>query len=101
MWRRNHLEGTIDNRWNVLRLEKDDETGMVMILECRKEFLTWEKNDSRRYTHLDYRTSSCGRPEMDGPSRSSLPTEPWRRYSSDVALACQTRKTSDYLGCRE
>ena len=47
MWRRNHLDGVIDNRWTVLRLEKDEETGKVMVLECLKEFLARESKSLR------------------------------------------------------
>lgn len=38
MWRRQHSEGTIDDRWTSLALATDETTGQIKIIESRKEF---------------------------------------------------------------
>ncbi|KAB8290734.1 hypothetical protein EYC80_008371 [Monilinia laxa] len=38
MWRRQHEEGPIDDRWTDLRLDKDECTGELRIIESRKEW---------------------------------------------------------------
>ncbi|KAK3942939.1 hypothetical protein QBC46DRAFT_338915 [Diplogelasinospora grovesii] len=37
MWRRRHAEGVIDDRWTSLRIFKDERTGMLKVIESRKE----------------------------------------------------------------
>ncbi|KAI3530402.1 hypothetical protein CABS02_14514 [Colletotrichum abscissum] len=37
MFRRNHRDGPMDNRWTTLGLEKDPKTGVLEVVECRKE----------------------------------------------------------------
>lgn len=39
MWRRQHLEGPLDDRWTSLAIAPDEATGDVMIIETRKEWL--------------------------------------------------------------
>ncbi|KAK1593364.1 uncharacterized protein LY79DRAFT_514554 [Colletotrichum navitas] len=53
MWRRQHDEGPIDDRWSTLRLEKDPVTGVIMVLECRREWLVDECSSTR----TSYRTA--------------------------------------------
>ncbi|QSZ33272.1 hypothetical protein DSL72_002860 [Monilinia vaccinii-corymbosi] len=38
MWRRQHEEGPIDDRWTNLRLDRDESTGELRIIESRKEW---------------------------------------------------------------
>lgn len=38
-WRRQHDEGPIDDRWTSLRLQKDEATGRLRIVESRREWL--------------------------------------------------------------
>ena len=44
MWRRQLQEGPIDDRWTSLRLDADESTGDLKIIECRKE---WKQGSSR------------------------------------------------------
>lgn len=44
MWRRQHQEGPIDDRWTSLRLDIDEITGDLKIIECRRE---WRQGSSR------------------------------------------------------
>lgn len=44
MWRRQHQEGPIDDRWTSLRLDADEATGKLNIIESRKE---WHQGSSR------------------------------------------------------
>ncbi|KAK2003202.1 hypothetical protein LX36DRAFT_566584 [Colletotrichum falcatum] len=53
MWRRQHDEGPIDDRWSTLRLEKDPSTGIIMVSECRREWLIDECSSTR----TSYRTA--------------------------------------------
>ncbi|KFY86986.1 hypothetical protein V500_07265 [Pseudogymnoascus sp. VKM F-4518 (FW-2643)] len=39
MWRRQHLEGPLDDRWTSLALAIDETTGQLTIVESRKEWL--------------------------------------------------------------
>ncbi|RYO77172.1 hypothetical protein DL764_010236 [Monosporascus ibericus] len=48
-WRRHHSEGPIDDRWSLLKLEKDEDSGKVKIIECRKEWLAGKSGSRRTY----------------------------------------------------
>ncbi|KAK1980107.1 hypothetical protein LZ30DRAFT_629825 [Colletotrichum cereale] len=52
MWRRQHEEGPIDDRWSTLQLERDSVTGIIMVTECRREWLVAERSSTR----TSYRT---------------------------------------------
>lgn len=57
MWRRQHQEGPIDDRWTSLRLDIDDNSGDLRVIECRRE---WEPGSSRSRrtcytTDIDFR----------------------------------------------
>jgi hypothetical protein len=39
LWRRDHTDGPIDDRWTFLRLFKDETTGQLKVVESRKEWL--------------------------------------------------------------
>ncbi|TEA21933.1 hypothetical protein C8034_v003257 [Colletotrichum sidae] len=52
LWRRDHEEGPIDDRWSTISLEKDPATGQLMIIECRKEYLVGDCSSTR----TSYRT---------------------------------------------
>ncbi|KAK1992434.1 hypothetical protein LX36DRAFT_297293 [Colletotrichum falcatum] len=53
MWRRQQEEGPIDDRWSTLQLEKDPVTGVIMVSECRREWLVDECSSTR----ISYRTA--------------------------------------------
>lgn len=46
-WRRQHEEGPIDDRWTHLKLEKDEMTGQLRIIESRREWLGGTSNSRR------------------------------------------------------
>ncbi|OBR07463.1 F-box domain-containing protein [Colletotrichum higginsianum IMI 349063] len=84
MWRRQHEEGPIDDRWSTLQLEKDQVTGNIMVSECRREWLVDECSSTR----TSYRTElifsnrrnrandsdSDSDPESDAESNEVPPT---------------------------
>ncbi|AEO55892.1 hypothetical protein MYCTH_2089701 [Thermothelomyces thermophilus ATCC 42464] len=62
LWRRDHTEGPLDDRWTFLRLLKDEGTGRLMIIESRKEWLEGSITPRRTYY-----TSLIGFDVMAGP----------------------------------
>lgn len=48
-WRREHAEGPIDDRWGFLKLEKDEASGKLNIIESRKEWLAGQSGSRRSY----------------------------------------------------
>lgn len=53
MWRREHAEGPIDDRWSFMRLVKNEENGKLQILESRKEWLGRRSSGQRAYYTTD------------------------------------------------
>lgn len=49
MWRRQHQEGPIDDRWTVLKLEVDESSGDLNIVEARKEWYLGNSKSQRTY----------------------------------------------------
>ncbi|PQE25660.1 F-box domain-containing protein [Rutstroemia sp. NJR-2017a BBW] len=49
MWRRQHQEGPIDDRWTNLRLDKDESSGALRIVESRKEWYYGSSRSQRTY----------------------------------------------------
>ena len=49
MWRRQHREGPIDDRWANLALKVDEATGELKIVESRREFLFGAGRSQRTY----------------------------------------------------
>ncbi|RDL30210.1 uncharacterized protein BP5553_10488 [Venustampulla echinocandica] len=49
MWRRRHEEGPIDERQTILRLDEDETTGKLMIIECRLEWLQGQRRQRTYY----------------------------------------------------
>lgn len=56
MWRRQHAEGPIDDRWSFIRLQRNERDGELQILESRKEWLSGQSTGKRTYytTNLDF-----------------------------------------------
>ncbi|OTA96381.1 hypothetical protein M434DRAFT_8829 [Hypoxylon sp. CO27-5] len=48
-WRRQHTEGPIDDRWGFLKLERDEASGKINIIESRKEWLSGKSGSRRTY----------------------------------------------------
>jgi len=70
IWRRQHIEGPINDSWTDLRLRADERSGELLIVECRRE---WHGGGSKSirtfYTqNIDFRlnheseTSACTQP---------------------------------------
>ncbi|KAH6712854.1 hypothetical protein BKA61DRAFT_62668 [Leptodontidium sp. MPI-SDFR-AT-0119] len=53
MWRRQHQEGPIDDRWTSLRLDEDETTGELRIIEARKEWYLGSSKSQRTYYTTD------------------------------------------------
>lgn len=53
VWRRQHAEGPIDDRWSFLKLTKSEETGQFQVLESRKEWLNNGSTGQRSYYTTD------------------------------------------------
>ncbi|KAI0005635.1 hypothetical protein F4779DRAFT_47366 [Xylariaceae sp. FL0662B] len=70
-WRRQHAEGPIDDRWGFLKLEKDEASGKINIIEARKEWLAGQSGSLRTYyiTELVFQQNS----ELGVSSRLSTP----------------------------
>ncbi len=49
MWRRQHQEGPIDDRWTTLRLDVDECSGELKIVEARKEWYLGSSKSQRTY----------------------------------------------------
>ncbi len=49
LWRRHHIEGPIDDRWNFLRLERDEASGILQVVESRKEWRSGSSSSRRTY----------------------------------------------------
>ncbi|KAI9643974.1 hypothetical protein NHQ30_007325 [Ciborinia camelliae] len=49
MWRRQHEEGPIDDRWTNLQLDRDECTGDLRIIESRKEWYHGASRSQRTY----------------------------------------------------
>lgn len=80
MWRRQHQEGPIDDRWTSLRLDVDESTGDLKIVESRKE---WQMGSSR--SQRTYYTTNIifpGHSKDDGPtSWYNTEPDPWTPFS--------------------
>lgn len=49
VWRRQHREGVINDNWTDLSLHKDEKTGIVTIVEARKEYLGFSSEAVRTF----------------------------------------------------
>lgn len=43
MWRRQHSEGPLDDRWSTMSIAREEKTGALIIVECRKELATGKR----------------------------------------------------------
>lgn len=80
-WRRHHVEGPIDDRWGfikLIKLEKDESSGQICIIESRKEIMTEQSRNRRSYyttkvifRHEDYSGESLS-PHSDNNGRLGM-----------------------------
>jgi hypothetical protein len=74
MWRRQHQEGPIDDRWTSLRLDEDETTGELKIVESRKEWFLGSSKVTYYKTDIIF-PKPCKDEELDfGASASSTAT---------------------------
>lgn len=68
IWRRQHAEGPIDDRWSSLRLEKNEDSGRVQIVEARKEWLDSRSSGQRAYytTTVEFASSVLEKDDSEG-----------------------------------
>jgi hypothetical protein len=71
MWRRQHQEGPIDDRWTSLRLDIDESTGKLKIVEARKEWYLGSSRSQRTYYTTDIKFPP---PKDDDLESAHLPT---------------------------
>jgi hypothetical protein len=69
MWRRQHREGPLDDRWGNLSLNVDEATGELKIVETRKEFRAGASTSRRTYY-----TTKLIFPEKPTEGAVSVPT---------------------------
>ena len=53
LWRRNHLEGPINDLWTKLSLSRDEATGGLVIVEARKEWTRGSSSQRRSWYRQD------------------------------------------------
>ncbi|KAI1763990.1 hypothetical protein GGR53DRAFT_495755 [Hypoxylon sp. FL1150] len=70
-WRRQHDEGPIDDRWGFLKLERDQASGRLHIIESRKEWLNGLSGSRRSY----YITKVVFDSELDVSVKENSDTE--------------------------
>ncbi|KAK7997632.1 fungal specific transcription factor [Apiospora arundinis] len=79
-WRRQHAEGPIDDRWGFLKLEQDETTGKLRIIESRKEWLTGQSGNRRSYytTNVVFKDEGEGTAdeESEDNTENNLPDDP-------------------------
>lgn len=76
MWRRQHAEGPIDDRWSFIRLIKDDRNpNRLQVLESRKEWLKGQSSGRRNYytTELVFPPTKEADQNEDGSNSNSNP----------------------------
>jgi len=63
LWRRDHTEGPIDDRWTFLRMFKNETTGQIQVVESRKEWLSGRISGKRTYytTPISFEESGKGK----------------------------------------
>ena len=90
MWRRQHQEGPIDDRWTSLRLDEDETSGELKIVESRKE---WYLGSSR--SQITYYTTEIKFPvrknddelALEDFQAASAPSAPISALSSTFDLS--------------
>jgi len=86
MWRRQHLEGVIDDRWTKLHLDINECTGDMQIIETRNEYLNGSSTSQRTYykTKVEF-------PEKSMEELISPPLKPSPQTSAMLAALTNDR----------
>lgn len=100
IWRRQHREGPIDDRWTNLRLDVDEATGKLRIMESRKEWYQGSSKSQRTYyiTNIKFKPSSLEELADDPGMDFSMATNSFE--SCAVLAASSTGTTSELMKSR-
>lgn len=87
VWRRQHLEGPINDAWTDLGFQIDQSTGELLIVECRKEWLNGGSKSTRTFysqpvRRAEYKDAKDGErhPPTSDPLISTLDENSNSRY---------------------
>ncbi|KAL2071325.1 hypothetical protein VTL71DRAFT_12560 [Oculimacula yallundae] len=104
MWRRQHQEGPIDDRWTSLHLDENETTGELRIVEARKEWYKGCSKSQRTYytTDIIFPVLVKDDEDFDNLPDASLqdtsfvmPTTSWvTTASSDESIAAEAPSSS-------
>lgn len=87
-WRRQHQEGPIDDRWTFLRLDTDETTGSLKIVESRKEWYMGASRSQRTYYTTKIKFPKLKHDDSDyslqGPSGAGANTSAASPTSTDT-----------------
>ncbi|KAJ4410320.1 hypothetical protein N0V82_009267 [Gnomoniopsis sp. IMI 355080] len=89
MWRRQHAEGPIDDRWSFIRLIKNEQTGKLQILESRKEWLHGSSSSQRTYYTTDLelgpKMNACGEYIQSGNINAPEPIDHPSTFTNNMS----------------
>ena len=102
MWRRQHQEGPIDDRWTNLRLDEDESSGQLRIVEARKEWYLGSSKSQRTYYTTDIIFPELEKDEemhlnnlpTVSSSATSLPSTSWAYASADESASISASSSS-------
>ncbi|KAK3944952.1 hypothetical protein QBC46DRAFT_130805 [Diplogelasinospora grovesii] len=90
MWRRQNGEGVIDDRWTFVRMFKDEATGMLKVVESRKEWLAGHSSARRTYYTTEISFEGARRQhewDEDSADEEDWITEAWDKIQSGSITA--------------
>lgn len=94
MWRRQHQEGPINDRWTSLRLYADESTGDLKVIESRREWLHGSSR-SRRTSYITDVIFPCGT-EQENAYHEDFTSEPCYEAASTIT-ALSSAKLYPYI----
>ncbi len=71
LWRRKHASGPIDDRWSFIRLERNEASGAICVVEGRKEWLSGSSSAQRTYYTQEFDFPPSTRPLAGDASTST------------------------------
>ncbi len=89
LWRRKHASGPIDDRWSFIRLERNEASGAVCVVEGRKEWLFGSRPAQRTYYTQEFDFP---------PSTHPLAGDASTRTASSSAYGGQSGRSDGYSG---
>ncbi|KAK4225024.1 hypothetical protein QBC38DRAFT_280963 [Podospora fimiseda] len=93
IWRRNQVEGVIDDRWYFIRMFKDEATGQLKVVESRKEWLVGRISPRRTYytTVIDFDNPSHVERSLSENTRISTSTSGVEKMHPAVPMKPKAR----------